>query len=1135
MVSSLPPNATRDDVLEELDFTDILISTLDEDADNYGEEFARLQDVKLELQERLEGMSTELQPNEAVDRGGYSDDGSTVGTPNGIMGENQHSESNRLGTDLPPTAGLKRSLPQSFHFPPYKRATPERLIPELSTSFSRPTSDDAGVPSNHRGSKFPTLMQRQKQCEAQLNEQRAIRLRDEQLARLLSQEEPTRDMPGSYPSTQPGVQTTIMRNGSWQRQPLQVHPESASASRSQYASVYGPLGEARSVSDEADSGFLQNSQSPRAERLVSRPRQRDIIDLTSEHEDGPSRYGLPYTDNPFASHQTPRRSAPGSHLRLPPTQSRQILDQAVNGVRQAVDFVGNQLSRPPGLMGYSGMGPTSPSSLYNQRDEFVDDFMSAAFRPRSVKSGGGPVPSAGYDDHPALYWDRYDEITSNDPAKTREEINALLENIRPDEELPEHLRIKTPPAMNVKLHKYQELGLTWLQRCEDTASSRGGILADDMGLGKTIQMLSLLVTHKSEDPRCKTTLIVAPVALMRQWKQEIEQKIKHQYSLTVFVHHGAQKKKDFRDLQHYDIVLTTFGSLAAELRKLENFKQRRQNDFAARPTPKERCALISDEARWYRVVLDEAQCIKNTNTQTSKAACELNATYRFCMTGTPMMNNVDELFALIRFLRIKPYCTWNKFRLDFTSPLKTGNEDSKAMAMQRLQGLCKAIMLRRTKQSTFEGKPILVLPERSTEVNNPVFSEDESAFYNALQERTQLQFNRYLRRGEVGKNYSAVLVLLLRLRQACCHPHLIRDFGISAAAGVTPDDLVDLAKQLAPAVVQRIKATGGNFECPVCFDAVTNPAIFLPCGHETCRDCFSRIADTAAQDEQGERENANAKCPNCRSVIDPKKITDFESFKRVHMPEMLSDQERAELDQMRQDLEAEDDDDSDDDDDDPEDGDDVDRNGNLKDFIVADDDEEQDADSPQTTGGVSAEIGGDAGEGGSKEPKSASKKGKSKQKKPKRSKEERQKAKEKRKQAPKQTLAELKKAASRSQKGRKRYMRRLADSWVTSAKIEKTLEMLKTIMEDPEGEKVLVFSQWTSLLDLLEYPVDKEGWGYRRYDGSMNATMRGDAVDDFRDHKKDVRIMLVSLKAGNAGLNLNIASQVIILDPFWNP
>ena len=162
-----------------------------------------------------------------------------------------------------------------------------------------------------------------------------------------------------------------------------------------------------------------------------------------------------------------------------------------------------------------------------------------------------------------------------------------------------------------------------------------------------------------------------------------------------------------------------------------------------------------------------------------------------------------------------------------------------------LQVLCKAIMLRRTKKSTFEGQPILVLPERTTEVENPEFSEDEETFYRALESRTQLQFNKYLRAGTVGSSYSAILVLLLRLRQACCHPHLIKDFGVSAAADVSPDTLIDLAKSLDPQVVERIKATGGNFECPVCYDAVTNPAIFIPCGHDTCSDCFARIADPA--------------------------------------------------------------------------------------------------------------------------------------------------------------------------------------------------------------------------------------------------------------------------------------------------
>lgn len=200
------------------------------------------------------------------------------------------------------------------------------------------------------------------------------------------------------------------------------------------------------------------------------------------------------------------------------------------------------------------------------------------------------------------------------------------------------------------------------------------------------------------------------------------------------------------------------------------------------PTPR-RLILIHISSR-YRVILDEAQCIKNATTQTAKAACRLNTTYRFCMTGTPMMNNVDEFHSLIKFLRIRPYAERTKFRCDITTPLKSGHKETRQKAMAMLQALCKAVMLRRTKKSTFEGKPILILPERTTDIENPEFNDDEEKFYRALENQTQLQFNRYLRNGTVGSSYSAVLVLLLRLRQACCHPYLLKDFCIAAVADV---------------------------------------------------------------------------------------------------------------------------------------------------------------------------------------------------------------------------------------------------------------------------------------------------------------------------------------------------------------
>ena len=256
------------------------------------------------------------------------------------------------------------------------------------------------------------------------------------------------------------------------------------------------------------------------------------------------------------------------------------------------------------------------------------------------------------------------------------------------------------------------------------------------------------------------------------------------------------------------------------------------------------------------------------------------------------------------------------------------------------------------------------------------------------------------------------------------------------------------------------------------------------------------------------------------------------------MPELLSEEEKQELKELFDEFanqNGEDDSDTDSETDSDIDDDEVDQKGNLKGFIVNDDASDTESEAEEAHGQIVA----DDTAGSSKQ---ASKvKAKEKQgKKPKPAKKgkgrkEKKDKKEKKKKKAAMTLAELKKLAVRSKSARKRYMDRIRKDWVSSAKIEKTMEALRTIMIDHPDEKVLVFSQWTSLLDLLEVPIDGQDWEYRRYDGSMNAKMRGDAVDDFRDPKQNIRIMLVSLKAGNAGLNLNAANNVIILDPFWNP
>lgn len=236
------------------------------------------------------------------------------------------------------------------------------------------------------------------------------------------------------------------------------------------------------------------------------------------------------------------------------------------------------------------------------------------------------------------------------------ELKNLLDNIRPDQEL-NNKREGTPEALKYKLLEHQKLGLAWMKSMEE-GTNKGGILADDMGLGKTIQALALMVSRFSDDPDRKTTLIIAPVSLIHQWKREIETKLKGgRHQLSVYLYHGEKKTTDYKKLKKYDVVLMSFNTLAAELKRRDVLDQITRFNPSLRDNHplNQRLPILGDACQWYRVIIDEAQCIKNRSTKAAKACCTIRAVYRWCMSGTPMMNSIAELYSLIRFLRIGPY------------------------------------------------------------------------------------------------------------------------------------------------------------------------------------------------------------------------------------------------------------------------------------------------------------------------------------------------------------------------------------------------------------------------------------------------------------------------------------------------
>ncbi|KAI1297087.1 hypothetical protein F5Y03DRAFT_370029 [Xylaria venustula] len=758
----------------------------------------------------------------------------------------------------------------------------------------------------------------------------------------------------------------------------------------------------------------------------------------------------------------------------------------------------------------------------------------------------------------------------------------------------------------MQLMPHQQVGLTWLINQEESPH-KGGILADDMGLGKTIQALALILCRPPADGTRKTTLIVVPTSLLHQWEREIDDKVKPGHKLkTVIFHSGKKRTLTVAKLLSYDIVLTTYGTLAHEWKQIYDL---RKTDSAV---------LLASHAIFHRVILDEAHNIKNRNSQASKAVDRLHGTYRLCMTGTPLMNRLDELYPLIRFLRIKPYHEWDSFKRNLTA-VKGGEKT----ALNQLHVLLGRILLRRTEKTLVDGQPILTLPELTVHTVDAVFDQDQLEYYQALEQRSQLRMNKYLKEGTVTRHYWYILLLILRLRQCCCHPHLIKDHTIPEGVNMTPEEMRNLAYELTDPVVDRIKHQH-TFECPMCHEKTENPVIVYPCGHHVCGDCISNMASIKEPGFEVERDGGGeimGNCPTerCDESLDSKSVICYKYFCEAHP----SDDEKVDNGSNRSGEE------------DVQDHD-VDKKGNLKDFVVSDD---HDSDDEEKAGNVSlssdkldtktppdfeplsreagpndsapskpepnnhldpappalkdefddsddslppidslvshikrktesmadpnqplAALSGfrqnkkdfngpslvlqkrEFGEQGNSDYENGLKTGGSSSipgQKRKRTvgKEAAKPKKISRKGKGRQgelTLSALKKSSSNSAAAKERYFKGLRKDWETSAKIDKAIELLGMIRRDFPDEKTLVFSQFTSFLDLMEIPISDDGHNYRRYDGSMSSRDRDAAVDDFMK-KPEVKVMLLSLRCGNAGLNLYAATRVIMLDPFWNP
>ena len=494
-------------------------------------------------------------------------------------------------------------------------------------------------------------------------------------------------------------------------------------------------------------------------------------------------------------------------------------------------------------------------------------------------------------------------------TEDREFIRELLSSIKQSEEEVEGETL-TPQEMTVNLLRHQKMGLHWLLGVEKS-KKMGGILADDMGLGKTIQALALILSNKSDDKRVKTTLVVAPVAVLHVWKGEIETKIKSNVRFRCTIFGGPNGKvKYWHDLARFDVVLVSYHTLASEFKKhwpkavLDGRKK-----LPAIPNVKTMNQLkaggeywspfYTDKSIFWRIILDEGQNIKNKNTLSAKACSTLEGTHRWVLSGTPIQNNMDELYSLLRFLRIPPYNREEKFQADIGRAFKknikvTYDNQDRIAAIRKVAVLLKAIMLRRTKSDKVDGKPILELPPKHVTTSVAQLEGDELEFYLALEEKNQKLARRLLLKNVRG-SYSSVLTLLLRLRQACCHPELVaigeqkNDVARSVNGKNFESDWLRLYRTIQNMNNQKRDTVADSLRRMTCFWCLeqldlNNSSILTGCGHILCSPCVEAFIDEALSTQNvrnGPRHSLYIPCRECEKLTNDQEIVTYRLYDQV--------------------------------------------------------------------------------------------------------------------------------------------------------------------------------------------------------------------------------------------------------------
>lgn len=578
---------------------------------------------------------------------------------------------------------------------------------------------------------------------------------------------------------------------------------------------------------------------------------------------------------------------------------------------------------------------------------------------------------------------------------------------------------------------------------------KGGIIADEMGLGKTISTYALISSvpfdtniSTQEDQNSgsryasKTTLIVLPMSLLQQWKNEFD-KINANTKFKCQIYYGDLTTMDLRHSLCKDddcseqipvVLLTTYGTIVNEYIRYNKLRDKDGNlpNFG----------IYS--VKFFRIVLDEAHNIRNRSTKTAKSVNGLKASRRWALTGTPIINRLDDLYSLIKFLQVEPWSNFSYWKTFITLPFEQKKADQ---TLEVIQAILEPILLRRTKNMKQKnGKLLVELPEKEVIVENLTLSEKEQKVYDWFKVRASNTFQEGLRSGELLKKYSQILTQILRLRQICCHINLVGSTSeLELDVDTNGKESDEILKEIRQLILSRDENDEfktqldfkqcmyslyklidlENSECSICTESPISIGehCITHCGHQYCLSC---ILDHI---EFQQKSHTQPLCPNCRQPLSKYKI--FRILNR--------ETRRKEVNFYSQ---AVDDDDDD-----------------TNDY---------------------------------------------------------------------------------------KFKLYLYDPRTTSTKIQALIRHLKIIRQQKPGEKVVVFSQFSSYLDIIESELKIQGsddYQVYKFDGRMKMNERQLVLDKFNSpiDSDKVSVLLLSLKAGGVGLNLTTASTAFMMDIWWAP